>query len=286
MFGLLTISVLAASLYSVLLHKVDFKKSGSVVLFNMASCIAWCVSLLILNGFRLHIDKNVLLWGFIYGITQALFILFKSKAMNEGAVSATTLIGNCSLLISVFACLALWDEPISIADIGGLLLLMLGIFLTTYKKANSRFTKKWFFFSLLFLIFGAGVGLVFKAFSKSESPKAADMMIVASFVMIISYFIICFIRRDFKAVAHLIKRPANSFFITALIAGALSCAYNRLNIFLSGEMIGAVFFPCFNGGVVVLSTVLGVVLLKEKLTVMQDMGLAIGIIGICIIGIL
>lgn len=287
MFLLLALSIAAASLYSIVLHKVNFKENGSVFLFNLMSSAVWCLCLLITNGFRLLIDGSVLLWGFIYGITQALFILFKAKAMNEGSVSITTLVGNCSLIISVFACFVFFDEPVSLADIIGLLVLMLGIFLTTYRKSNLFLTKKWFVYALLFLIFGAAVGLVFKAFSKSGSVHASDMMVIASIVMLIAYSIICLANGDFKKrLSPLIVGHSKKFFITALIAGALSCAYNRLNIYLSGELIGAVFFPSFNGGVVVLSTLLGVVLLREKLGIMQIVGISLGIVGISIIGIL
>jgi drug/metabolite transporter (DMT)-like permease len=264
---------------------VDFKKNGSVFLFNLVCSAIWCLCLLIANGFKLHLDGDVLLWGAIYGVTQALFILFKAKAMNEGAVYLTTLIGNCSLIISVFACFVIWNEPVSLSDAVGLCVLIVAIFLTTYRKSKSHLAKKWFVYALFFLIFGAAVGLVFKAFSKSGSEHAEDMMVIASAVMITVYSIICIINGDFKKnLPMLVHNRFKTFVITALVAGVLSCAYNRLNIYLSGELIGAIFFPCFNGGVVVLSTLLGVVLLREKPNVMQFVGIALGIIGICIIG--
>ena len=287
MFLLLALSVLSASLYSIVLHKVNFKESNSVFLFNLVTSAVWCICLFTVNGCKLNLDRNVLLWGTVYGVTQALFILFKAKAMNEGTVSLTTLVGNCSLIISVFACFVLFSEPISLADIVGLAVLMLAIFLTTYKKSKIHFTKKWFGYALIFLIFGAAVGLVFKAFSKNGSGHAGDMMVVASVVMLIAYSVICITNGDFqKKLPSLLRNHSKIFFITALIAGIFSCVYNRLNIYLSGELIGAVFFPCFNGGVVVLSTLLGVVLLREKLSTMQFVGIALGIAGICIIGIL
>ena len=287
MIFLLALSIVTASLYSIVLHKVNFKENGSVFLFNLLCSAIWCVCLLIANGFGLYLDGNVLLWGIVYGITQALFILFKARAMNEGSVSLTTLIGNCSLLISVFVCYILWSESVSFADMVGLAVLMLAIVLTTYKKTSFRFTKKWLVYTIFFLVLAAMVGLVFKAFSKTTSKHAGDMMIVASAVMFISYTIICLVNGDLRSkLPPLIKKHPNRFFITVSIAGLLSCVYNRLNIYLSGELIGSVFFSCFNGGVVVLSTMLGVILLRERLKPLQFVGIAFGIVGICIIGIL
>lgn len=287
MFLLLLISIAAASLNSTVLHKAKLTKKGSIYLFNLFGMAVWCICLFLANGGRLHLNESVLLCGCIYGITQALFILFKTAAMNSGPVSITTLIGNCSLLISVVVCFVLWHEPISPADIGGLTLLMLGIVLTTLKTTDGKFTKKWLFYASFFLVLGAGVGIIFKAFSKTGTAYAGDMMLVASVVMLITYTVFCVFTKGFTSISkETTKNERRTFILTALVSGLLSCLYNRLNISLSGALDGVIFFPTFNGGVVVLSTVLSVLILKEKLTVKQIVGISIGVLGICIIGIL
>ena len=208
--------------------------------------------------------------------------------MNSGPVSITTLIGNCSLVVSVVVCFILWEEPISLADMIGLALLMLGLTLATYKKSNGTFTKKWAVLSFLFLVLGAGVGITFKAFGKSGgTAHTSDMMIVAAFVMLISYTVICLFVGGFalNPTSHE-KKEKRLFIILALVSGLLSCLYNRLNIYLSGVLDGVIFFPSFNGGVVVLSTVVSMIIFKEKLSAKQLIGLLLGISGICIIGIL
>ena len=288
MIILLIIAVVAASLNSAVLHKADLTEKGAIYKFNLFGALVWCVCLFIANGGRLHFDTNALLWGCVYGVTQALFILFKTAAMNSGPVSITTLIGNCSLVVSVVVCFILWEEPISLADVIGLVLLMLGLTLTTYKKSSGTFTKKWAVFSFLFLVLGAGVGITFKAFGKSGGmAHTSDMMIVAAFVMLISYTVICLFVGGFalNPTSHE-KKEKRLFIILALVSGLLSCLYNRLNIYLSGTLDGVIFFPSFNGGVVVLSTVFSIIILKEKLSAKQLVGLLLGIAGICIIGIL
>ena len=288
MIVLLLFSILGASLNSAIMHKAKLTEKGAIYKFNLFGALVWCGCLFIANGGRLHLDANTLLWGCIYGITQALFILFKTAAMNSGPVSITTLIGNCSLVVSVVVCFIMWNEPISLADIAGLVLLMVGLSLTTYKKTGGTFTKKWAVLSLLFLVLGAGVGITFKGFSKSGGTEyTSDMMIVAAFVMLISYTVICLFAGGFafKPTPNA-KKENRLFIILALVSGLLSCLYNRLNIYLSGALDGVIFFPSFNGGVVVLSTVVSMIIFKEKLSVKQLLGLLLGISGICIIGIL
>lgn len=286
MLYLILLSVFFASLNSVVLHKADLSGSTAVYKFNMIGAAVWCVCLFAVNGFKLHIDKTVLLWGVIYGITQAFFILFKTLAMNSGAVSVTTLIGNSSLLVSVLFCFFVWQEHINAADIIGLAILMLGIVCSTYEKKKESISRKWVVYSMFFLLFAASVGISFKAFGKTGKVNSAgDMMLIASVVMLASYAIICFFVKKRNASRQNFKMQ-KEFIIYALLSGCLSCVYNRMNIYLTSVVDAVVFFPSFNGGVVFLSTVLSVILLKERMKLKTVLGILLGIAGICIIGIL
>ena len=110
-------------------------------------------------------------------------------------------------------------------------------------------------------------------------------MFIASAVMLIAYAVICLLvkKRNISGESFKIQKE---FIIYALLSGGLSCAYNRLNIYLSSAIDAVVFFSSFNGGVIFLSAVLSVLLLKEKLKPKTAIGIILGIAGICIIGIL
>lgn len=285
MIYLLLASIAFASLNSVLLHKAKISHSD-VFKFNFLCAVVWCVCLFCVNGFKLQINKTVLLWGIIYGVTQTLFILFKTLAMNTGSVSITTLVGNFSLVISVLFCFFVWDEAIGVWDVVGLALLLVGIILSTNKEASSKSSSKWPVYLILFFIFAAAVGISFKAFSKTGKLEyAGDMMLVAAIFMLISYAVISLFVKN-RDSAEESGKINKEFIIYALISGVLSCVYNRLNIYLSGALDGVIFFPSFNGGVILLSTVLSVILLREKLNLKASVGIMLGVAGICVIGIL
>ena len=61
-------------------------------------------------------------------------------------------------------------------------------------------------------------------------------------------------------------------------------AIYKFNLF--GALMWCVCLFIANGGVVVLSTVVSMIIFNEKLPVKQLLGLLLGISGICIIGIL
>ena len=287
MYFLLLLSIIFASLNSVVLHKAELKGQSSVYLYNFIASAVWCVALLLANGFKLRLTGGVILFGAIYGTVQALFILFKTLAMNKGPVAVTTLVGNFSLVVSVFVCFLIFDEAISLADLLGLALLMCGIVFTTYKKSGTSGSRLWRVYVILFFICAAGVGITFKAFSRSASAEyAGDMMLTSAIVMLVLYGVILLFSKPASAVASMRSdRRICRFTIYALVSGALSCLYNRLNIYLSGALRGVIFFPSFNGGVVVLSTVLSIILLRERIKAKQAAGIILGILGILIIGI-
>ena len=68
-----------------------------------------------------------------------------------------------------------------------------------------------------------------------------------------------------------------------LACGVAGCVYNRLNIYLSGAMANAVFFPLFNGGNIILSTLAGWLLFRETLSKMQIVGIACGMAAVVLV---
>ncbi len=287
MFYLLVISVLVASLNSVCLNRAKITAKNEIFKFNLIASLVWFVLLFSLNGFTISFTRDVIIFGVIYGTTQSSFILFKTLAMSSGPVSITTLIGNSSLLISLLISLIVWNEKIGVFDVIGLVILGAGIFLTNYKRGEeSKGNPLWKYFAILFFILAAGVGITFKAFGKyADMSYAGDMLAVSSAVMTVFYGI-SFLITGFKKNGSLPERKPYSFLAFALVGGILSCIYNRLNILLSGSMDAIIFFPVFNGGVIIASTLMGVLICKEKLTKKQIAGIILGVVAICIIGIL
>ena len=285
MYIFLFLAILFASLYSILLHDFPGNENGNIFKLNFYSSCVWVFLLLIVNRFTMQINLTVLIWGMLYGIVQALFIFFKAKAMSTGTVSITTLIGNSSLLVSLFVSLILWNEKVSFWDIIGLIVLCVGIVLSTYKNSCEQYSPKWKVYVVFFLLFAAGVGIVFKAFGKNVDTKyTGSMMLVSAIVMAILNLRYIIKNSDIKPRVDPLF-PMRKFILYALGAGVLSCLYNRLNITTSCILDAIIFFPAFNGGTVILSSILSILIFKEKLKKRQIVGLVLGVIAICIIGV-
>lgn len=286
MYYLLGLSILAASFNSIVLNRSGANKKETVFKFNFLCSLVWCVILFFANNCTLHLASPVILWGVLYGTAQTCFLLCKTGAMSTGSVSVTTLIGNSSLLISIFVSLVLWKEAVTSIDIAGLVILCVSIFMCTYKKTENKYKPCWKYFVVFFFLFAASVGIIFKAFGKSGNlAYCGDMMLFSAIIMTFTSFIISLFVRGTSS-ENQEKSDKRKFLLFALGSGILSCLYNRLNILLAGNIDSIIFFPAFNGGVTLLSILLSVFFLKEKLLLPQKIGLITGIISICIIGIL
>ena len=128
------------------------------------------------------------------------------------------------------------------------------------------------------------MGIAFKAFGKSGlSSGTNDMMITAAAVMLLIFSLLwLFFRRKEAKTPLALDR---GFLAVAILSGLLSCLYNRLNIYLAGILDAILFFPFFNGGVVLASAVWSVLFTKEKMDARKAFGLFLGIAAIAVIGV-
>lgn len=288
MYLLLATTICAAALYSIILHKIELRQPRKTFLFNLMTSLVWCVLLFFAGKNQLNFNGQVLFWGILYGMVQASFIFFKAAVMNAGSVSISTLIGSSSIIFSVFVSLVVWKERVSVIQLFGMLLFVIALTLCTYTRSSASMKGRQIIYNLCFFFFSAGVGLVFKAFSKSNITEQTDtMMLISAIVMTLCYTIMYLFTKRTDNVDALFKSDDSKkkFLIYAIISGFLSCLYNRLNIHISGNMDAIIFFPGFNGGVLILSTILSHFVFREVLAKRQIFGLAMGIFAILVLGI-
>lgn len=280
MYSLLIISIMAASLNNTLLHKLP--DSTNIYRFNLHISILWICILFVMNHGKITLNKGIILWGVIYGVAQVLFLIFKTLAMLNGPVSITTLIGNCSMFLSISASIIIWNEKIHIGHVLGLLLLLFSIFLCINSNDTMTYKKHWILYSILYFLLCGCIGIIFKLFATSEyNQYRLDMMLVSAFIISISLCIIL-VKGHSNSVFHY----SSSYFLLVFLCGIMSCSYTLLNLYLSGNLPGTVFFPAFNGGVIVLTAILGRFILHEKLTIKQIIGIICGTISVSILSIL
>ena len=198
----------------------------------------------------------------LYGVVTAAFLFFKMQAMATGPVSLTSFIGCASLLISTGFGVFVLGEGASVLQTVGVAILMDGA--ATRRLAEKRPRKK---------IMEALVRRVLRV------QRGGRYNLQASSALRVG---IENQRDDVRRGAHIgaslhrhvVRRvgkapPEADTGFGGRLPGRLpeyaGCVYNRLNIFLAGQLPSVVFCPTFNGSVILISTLCGLIFFKEKL---------------------
>ena len=140
----------------------------------------------------------------------------------------------------------------------------------------------------IFFVFAALVGVIFRFDQVHDKAHTGEMMILASAFATVTLLIIYFISGIVKRKKQPIlteEKPKNVkasliILVFAILSGIVSCVYNRCNIYLSGALPTILFSPIFNGALIMVSFLAGLILFKEKPTVLKIIGFCVGILAI------
>ncbi len=286
-FLLLACSVALAVTNNLLLHGFGnrgLRGTGDVLLFNALVSSVWLVILTAVSTVRSGafptISRGAALWGILYGGVTAAFLLCKMQAMASGPVSLTSFIGCASLLLSTAVGVLAFHESVTPLQLTGVVLLIVSLFLAAAPKTD-RAKKTWKLWCALFFVCSGAVGIIFKLHQRSPVKDEIDEMMICAAVTSAVLFALAAIpvqRKEDRAAsrAPALPRVPKSALPFALVCGAVSCGYNRLNIPLSGTLPSIVFYPCFNGSVILLASLFAALLFREKLKKTQYAGLILG----------
>lgn len=276
LYLLLLISIFFAVLNNILYHKLSEIGKYHNFFFTAFSSLVWLAVLAPMADYR-AIVKAELLFGVLYGAVQAMFLFFKMKAMSTGPVSVTSVVCNCSMVLTTIFGIIIFNEHVNIVQILGSALILFSVFLCVDPKSDMEMTLKWKIYCVFFFAFAAAVGVIFKLFS-AEEGSGSNMMSIAAITMVLTLMLLSFI---IEKKPILTRKQA----VFAVFCGILSCIYNRINVFLSGALPSVVFFPIFNGSIVLFSSLSGAFIFKEKLSKKQYSGILVGIFAIIVLAI-
>lgn len=284
-YFIMFVSIFLSVVNACLLRKFgSVGKGTNVYLFNAGVSVVWIAVLSVLLAISSNtFDIEAVAYGAVYGVILFAFLLFKTQSMANGPVSLSTLIGSCAFVIATAFGVIYCDESVSISQLCGMALLMLSLVLCVNpKKSKEKLTKKWILYCLAFFFAGGFVGILYKLFGSSSAKDQREVMLLtAAIVSAVLFFAFGFVTGKRSGTT---QKPSKTVLIFMLLSGIASCAYIRLNLSLSSIIPSVIFFPVSNGGMVILSTVAGKLLFKERLTKTQLLGIGIGCVAVAVVG--
>ena len=190
---------------------------------------------------------------------------FYAFGTQKVGIAITTVANKMSLVIPVAAALILEEnDNISTEKIIGFILALIGIYLASTKGGKLSFNIKYLW--LIILVF-VGQGIADSIFNDSKTMlKSGEDML---------YFIVLFFMASISGILILLGKSVASppkFELKNILWGVILGVPNFFSLLFMLKALStpgleaSVVFPMVSMGVVVLSSIIGIILYKEKLT--------------------
>lgn len=204
------------------------------------------------------------------------------KALKYGTMGFTTFIQGVSLVIPIIFGAIVWNEKIKLHQYVWLVILVASLWLALNIK-KEKFNTKWLLFSV-----GAMTGMGVISILQSVHQMSSHRNELIAFLRIAFLFTVIInllgwaIRTKKEPSCFKIKSGAVPM---AAFSGIFMGTVHIINLFLAGAMQKIIFFPTVNGGLIFVTLISGLVFFKERLTIIQWIGIIIGTIALNFIGI-
>lgn len=245
--------------------------------FFLSQSILFASAALLLFGFGVSnlatVSAVTIVYGIVYGVLLVLSQWMFTLALQNGNTALCTVIYSLGFLLPTVSGALFWNEDFTILHLIGVLVAVAVILLSAKKeKKESESEKSFIPFILIAMVSSGGLGIMQKI--QQSGPAAEEK---GTFLLIAFAFAFC---SSLVAVFMFCREKAVFDIKNALypsVAGICFGGANFCNTVLAGKMKSAIFFPVQNVSTILLSTMLGIVLFKEKITPKTTVILILGL---------
>lgn len=280
----LILSIATSSLLYVIFKYFQVFKVNTLHAIIVNYAVA-CITGFIAFGSYPNIDVIVSAdWLFYALFLGFLFIsIFNVMALTsqENGLSVAAVSGKMSLVIPVIAGFWLYDESVGWMKIVGILLALLSVYLTSIKsKSGLKFDKKLLYLPILLFIGSGVIDTTLKYAEQIHVPEGKEPLFSA----------LCFATAFIIGILVLIYEATQKRFLNlrSLGAGIILGVPNYFSIFfiikaLKNGMESSVVYPINHVGTVLFTSILGILIFKEKLIPKNYIGIVVAIVAIVMI---
>lgn len=286
-FYLLTVfSVLmetAKNIFSNMYSKDHIKGERDIYLFNIymyGGALAVMLVLQLLSPATLSMGTVILaaLFALMIGGMQTTLL----RALRHGPLSYVNFIQTSGLVIPALFGAVCLGQPISIRQIAALPILLFSMALVMDLKKESA-GGKWLGDAIGSMVCCGLVGVIQSLHQSSNHADEQNSFLALSFFFVVLINLISFLVSP--RISDAPKSISLKFYALPLLSGIFFGIVNALNLFLIGVMPNVIFFPIANGGLLIATMLAAVWIFRESLNKKQWLGILIGVVSMCMLGI-
>ena len=245
------------------------------VFFNML--IFLCAALLFLP-YLFAAQPAVFLYGAVYAVCNVSFQLFYTRALSAGNVSVAVMFANFGMLVPIaLSCVLYGDRPSALRLVGIFLTAL--AFLVTVKRGAGKGERTYLVFALLSMLMNGASLSVQKLYGKAGLSGGSFSFVAVSYLCcaLLSALVFAFLSlHGQKKTFRITRLPL----LSAVGAGAALACYLALNTYAARVIDGSFHYPAHSGGAILLSTLAGVLIFRDKLSVRQAVACVLGLFAI------
>ena len=285
-YFLLFLTALFIIFQKVCQDRYNARRDSGVFLFSgMISFFAMCFFMAVNRDWTW--SSELIIPAVAFGLSYAAATVFVVLAIKCGSLAKTTLITSYSLMVPALAGLIVLREPLGVPMLVGMVLLVLSLWLTNYRKKSSdapkeKITLKWIVFVLLAFV-GNGMCSTVQKLSPhflGEDINQNLYMIAALGLSSVVLITASFLTKETNLKATLkIGAPLSLF------CGLFNGAVNYLAIYLNQFIPASVMFPVLSAGEIILIVPYSLLVRREKFTAAQWAGFAVGVVSVVLLNL-
>lgn len=288
---LLLISSMSANLFGGIIKKhINDKYENNMFSYQLYNCIVSIVSavVLLLMSDDLSFSVFTVVTALVFGLLTLTQQISNLLALKNGPFSYTTVIISLSTLIPTLSGQFFGDESLNVFQYIGIAFLIICFILSVdFSGKKDRLSVRWLIYSVIAFFCTGFIGVMQKIHQSSSHKTELDAFLIISFIFSFMCSLVwCLISvrnrgnyREGNRKSILLIFPI--FLI--ILSGVFVALNNKFNLYLSGVIPSAIFFPVVNGGGLILSTLAALILFKEKLNLKQKFGLVAGILSVLLL---
>ena len=254
------------------------------------------ISDLLINGTENLYIAQTILYASVAGVSIGAACLCSLYNLSQGTMALNSLFSTAGLLIPTVASIFLYGETLKIWHWFAIATFMVGAFLLagSSKRIYGKFSLK-SLASLVLMLFAEGATMLMqKSFGMNVSGGRVSLFSAFAFLAgtMVLLTALCILNAAYKRqgaakckVEEFSLFPSNPCEIKlnkktygyALILAFAVFVINQLATTSTPLVAAVILFAFINGGATLISTVVGAILFKEKISVRSALGIAIGI---------
>lgn len=226
------------------------------------------------------------LFAVIFGVFSATYQLFYTRALATGPVSLVGLIVNLAMPICVTFSAIAYDEPITPLRAIGILLVLVSFFFSVERGGKKPSGGKgWIFYAFITMLANGACAIVQKIYVKTAGEAADGQTFTACCYLAATMLCLLFFAVMQLRKSRLSYRIDKRFLGCVVLLGLLLGGFQAINTYAMSVIVGTLFFPGYYGTSIILSTLAGVLVCKDKLKPRQIAAILIGTVAVVLVNL-